>query len=456
MKNLIPLLLLIILCPLAIAKEPLPSVPAGFEVTGFAYAPDLTNLGKRADAKSIAESILLPNAIITEGFHTINVATADGKQLSGFLKQESGLRLDLVRDDGKLVSIRKSEIEARKRVNKSAMPEGMAKQLSPQHVADLIAFVVSYQRPAKQQQSDNKPSRANVPQSWGDPKSNFHFALRGDSLSIRLDGRAVGSYYLRHDRVKRPFFAHVKTTNGVQVTRRFPPRPGEGDDHGDMHPGLWLAFGKLGGADFWRNKGRVVHERFVGEPTAAEAGSFSTINRYETAAGKLICRQTTTYRFRRDPAGYLIDMDARFASDQPFEFGVQEEMGLGMRVAAPLRIKQGNGRIESSTGGRNEAGTWGKVAQWWDYHGVVDNRRAGMMLMSAPGNPPTWAHSRDYGVLVANPFPVDSPANRSIKRRVKPGEKFRLRFGVLVHERAKDEDLDRAAAFDRYREVVAQ
>ena len=30
------------------------------------------------------------------------------------------------------------------------------------------------------------------------------------------------------------------------------------DDHPTMHPGLWLAFGDINGADFWRNKGRVL------------------------------------------------------------------------------------------------------------------------------------------------------------------------------------------------------
>ena len=74
-----------------------------------------------------------------------------------------------------------------------------------------------------------------------------------------------------------------------------------------------------------------------------------------------------------------------------------------------------------------------------------------MLLMSAPGNPPIWSHSRDYGLLVANPFPVDRRENRGKKTIVKRGEAFRLRFGIVVHETDQRESIDRAAIIERYR-----
>jgi len=58
-----------------------------------------------------------------------------------------------------------------------------------------------------------------------------------------------------------------------------------------MHPGLWLAFGDLGGADFWRNKARVKHDGIINGPQdGVGSGSFSVRNSYQ-ADGKSICTE---------------------------------------------------------------------------------------------------------------------------------------------------------------------
>ena len=61
-----------------------------------------------------------------------------------------------------------------------------------------------------------------------------------------------------------------------------------------------------------------------------------------------------------------------------------------------------------------------------------------------------WAHSRDYGVLVANPFPVDVKANRGLETVVDPGTVFRLQFGVQVHDSANRDAYDPKKAYQRY------
>lgn len=123
-----------------------------------------------------------------------------------------------------------------------------------------------------------------------------------------------------------------------------------------------------------------------------------------------------------------------FDGDAAFRFGVREEMGFGVRLASPIRVHGGNGRITSSHGGINEKGTWGKTGSWWDYSGSIDGLPLGVMILSGSGNPETWSHSRDYGLLVANPFPVDIEKNRSIKTEIPAGRAFELSFGIVVHE----------------------
>jgi len=62
------------------------------------------------------------------------------------------------------------------------------------------------------------------------------------------------------------------------------------------------------------------------------------------------------------------------------------------------------------------------------------------MVIPSPDNPrQCWSHSRDYGVLVANPFPKQPKERREpyIKTWVKKGETFRMRYAVLIHDSDK-------------------
>jgi hypothetical protein len=155
-----------------------------------------------------------------------------------------------------------------------------------------------------------------------------------------------------------------------------------------MHPGLWLAFGDLNGVDFWRNKGRIEHVRFVHEPeTDADGVSFVVEDRYLAPTGEEVCRGLSEFRVVAGDAlepgvpGTVILIATTLRSNQaPLVFGPQHEMGLGIRVATPLVVKNGSGRISASHGGRNEAGTWGRVGTWWDYSGTLDGTLAGILL----------------------------------------------------------------------------
>jgi hypothetical protein len=64
--------------------------------------------------------------------------------------------------------------------------------------------------------------------------------VRGESrLLIKINGSDFATYVWSDPTVKRPYFAHIHTTKGVQVTRTFPPIAGkDATDHATMHPGL--------------------------------------------------------------------------------------------------------------------------------------------------------------------------------------------------------------------------
>lgn len=266
-------------------------------------------------------------------------------------------------------------------------------------------------------------------------------------MQILIDGRTYATYVYDDKEIRRPYFMHVHAPGGVQVTRNQPPIKGTDiDDHPTFHPGVWLAFGDLAGSDFWRNRGQVSHVGFEKQPQGgASRGSFAVRNRYED--GKcVICEEVCQITVLVRPSGYLLIYDSTFSSaDQDFYFGDQEEMGLGIRVATPLAVKQG-GRIVNCDGLINEAQVWGQQADWCRYEGRIDGRSVGIAILSDSKNfRRPWFHARDYGLLVANPFGRRAFTKGEPSRLVvKQGEPFHLRFGVLTYG---DDSVDLAAVY---------
>jgi len=279
------------------------------------------------------------------------------------------------------------------------------------------------------------------------------FRTATDSVIVIVDGQPIATYVYEDKKIPRPYFAHVKAPGGIQVTRNHPPVEGvDRTDHDTMHPGIWMAFGDLDGADIWRNKARVVQEEFIEKPTGGPGrGAFAVRRRYERGDGTPICHEVFRFTLLVRPFGYLLLWDSTFSAEKEFYFGDQEEMGLGMRVTTPISVQKG-GRMLDSAGRRNEREIWGNTADWCDYGGTVDGQHIGMTLMCHPGNfRPCWLHSRDYGFVAANPFGRQAfRKGNSSRVFVKPGEQFRLRFGVLIHADPEDQPPDLKAAYADY------
>jgi len=278
-------------------------------------------------------------------------------------------------------------------------------------------------------------------------------------LQVSVGNDRFATYVYADTEIWRPYFTNVHAPGGVRATRHHPPRMGiDSTDHATMHPGIWLAFGDLGGHDFWRNKARVEHVEFVEQPKGGPGrGAFSVRNRY-VADRKTICTEVCKHEFVAGDGSCLVTYDSHFSSDSEFYFGDQEELGLGFRVRSELRVKGGRGRIQNSGGGVNEEQVWGRQADWCDYGGVVDGQRVGLLLMPSPRNfLRSWFHARDYGFTAANPFGRNA-FTRGAKSRVvvKAGETFRLGYGVLVYAHPANDKLDLEQAYRDYVELDAE
>lgn len=335
------------------------------------------------------------------------------------------------------------------------------RDMRPLSLAIVMLLAMTACHPASAQAQENT--------QW---TTSLKIEQQADRLIIKRDVKTVAHYVFRDETVRRPFFAHIHMPNGLPTTRNHPPRPGiDPTDHDTMHPGIWLAFGDINGHDFWRNKAVVEHVEFVEPPRSKlDDGegivTFLAKNRY-VAGDKTICVELARHTIRATGGGYWFMFDSQFSGSEPFSFGDQEEMGLGLRLATPLTAKTGSGTITTSEGGKNEKEVWGRPADWCDYGGVITTKitpgntdwsvRTGLLLVPHPQNfRRSWMHARDYGLLVANPFGQRAFTKGQPSRiEVKPGETLRLRFGVWSYGMNLDQKLDfgeRAATYLRFAE----
>jgi putative heme-binding domain-containing protein len=105
--------------------------------------PHLVDIGKRYKADELVESILKPSAKIAQGYETYLVSTLDGRVFTGFVVSE-GADAVLIREASSVPrELKRAEIEARVQQKPSAMPEGLAANLTPDQLADLLAYVQS-------------------------------------------------------------------------------------------------------------------------------------------------------------------------------------------------------------------------------------------------------------------------------------------------------------------------
>jgi len=283
-------------------------------------------------------------------------------------------------------------------------------------------------------------------------------------IAVAIDGTNVAVYAYDDPEISRPYFAHLRAPGAPQVSRNHPPIEGKDrSDHGTFHPGLWMSFGDISGNDYWRLAAPVEQVNLELNP---DNNSFTVHNRYldQQDPSKTVCKEVCTYTIVPRPEGYFLLWDSTFSGDDEFYFGDQEEMGIGFRVATPIRVESeasgsvpaGNGKMIDSEGRINGDEIWGNASDWCDYSGTLEGKNVGITLFCHPDNfRPSWFHARDYGLLEANPFGREAfgKGDKS-KVPVKPGDDFRLRYGVFVHASPEGQSPNLAKEYANYLRVA--
>ncbi|MCA9193713.1 MAG: HEAT repeat domain-containing protein [Planctomycetales bacterium] len=112
---------------------------------GKDFGPKLDTVGAKYAKEEIIKHILWPNETIAKGFETVQVLTADGQVFNGFVlaETETALTLGVATPDGKGREqvIEKTDIDLRKEMKASSMPEGLAKTIAPIEFLDLVEYL---------------------------------------------------------------------------------------------------------------------------------------------------------------------------------------------------------------------------------------------------------------------------------------------------------------------------
>ena len=103
--------------------------------------PFMGQIGSIMTREQIAESILKPNASISQGFASVLITAKKDKSYMGFVTEESAGKLVLRDITGQVYTIKTSDIISRQEMETSMMPSGLANALSYEEFASLITFL---------------------------------------------------------------------------------------------------------------------------------------------------------------------------------------------------------------------------------------------------------------------------------------------------------------------------
>lgn len=108
--------------------------------------PFMGQIGSIMNREQITESILKPNASISQGFSTVTITAKGGKSYMGFVTEETAARVVLRDIGGNVYTVKTSDILGRKEMKTSMMPPGLANALSYDELASLVTFLAQQKK----------------------------------------------------------------------------------------------------------------------------------------------------------------------------------------------------------------------------------------------------------------------------------------------------------------------
>ncbi len=108
---------------------------------GGNIGPDLTHIAKIRNERDLLESILYPSASLVRSYEPVSITTKQGKLYNGLIRKDTPEEIVLAVTATEQVRLPREDIEDMRPSKVSIMPAGLDKLLTPQELADLVAFL---------------------------------------------------------------------------------------------------------------------------------------------------------------------------------------------------------------------------------------------------------------------------------------------------------------------------
>ncbi|MGF6925002.1 putative heme-binding domain-containing protein [Chitinophaga sp. W2I13] len=108
--------------------------------------PFMGQIGSIMNREQITESILKPNASISQGFATVMITAKGNKSYMGFVTEETSARVVMRDITGQVFTVKTADILTRKEMKTSMMPTGLANALSYEELASLVSYLAQQKK----------------------------------------------------------------------------------------------------------------------------------------------------------------------------------------------------------------------------------------------------------------------------------------------------------------------
>lgn len=269
-----------------------------------------------------------------------------------------------------------------------------------------------------------------------------------DGLGVIWDEQTVLEYHFQPGG-HRPYWHPLRLPDSPPLTMN---QPG---DH-VHHQGMWVAWKKVNGVNFWEQPGpggdptgfgRIAHRRVLGQSTTKENAHFATENAWidwQGATHLIEIRETTIFPPKADHL--TIDVQLQFRPHQrPATLDLNRgEPGRGGLFYSGLIIRFDNaltpGRLLDADGRTDPMDIFGKRSRWCGFAGKHTNGRIyGATLIDHPSNPrhpTTWwvRNGENYGLVHPSPA-YHEPF------QLAEGNRLAFKYRVVLHKGHVNPDL---------------
>ena len=109
---------------------------------GGAVGPDLSTIGRARNREGLIDAILTPSKEIAPQFVAWQLVTTRGTVHTGVIVEEGpNSTVTLADAQGKLLTLKRTDIEERRPQLTSIMPDNLPLLMTPRELRDLLAFL---------------------------------------------------------------------------------------------------------------------------------------------------------------------------------------------------------------------------------------------------------------------------------------------------------------------------